>query len=252
MAGFGLHDELQELVNDGISPFHALHMATVIPARYFRKSAEFGTVEVGKRADLLLLENNPLTDIRATRFIVGVMVRGRWLPSSELNKKIEDIPAAYQRELQQVERDLASDPKKAEQYLADHDPMGALGVAAVANLARTQGIPKFHEFVLRVRQADSDSRLVSEPGINALGYGFLGAKKYPEALALFRMNTEDFPKSANAYDSLGEGLFKSGDVSQARKSYSKALALDPKYPNADFAKKFIADHADDDPQSKSE
>ena len=243
MAGFGIHDELQELVNDGLSPFQALQTATVNPARYFRQSTEFGTIEVGKRADLVLLQRNPLADIGATRSIDGVMVRGRWLSREELAEKVSDIPAAYQRELHQTELDLAADPIKAEQDLGDHDPMGSLGVAAVSDIARTGGIPKFRQFVLNVRQADAKSRLVSEAGINALGYNFLSEKKYSEAIALFRMNTEDFPKSANTYDSLGEALFKSGDVEQARKSYGTALEIDPKYPNAEFAKKFLAEHA---------
>ena len=243
MAGFGIHDELQELVNDGLSPFQALQTATVNPARYFRQSTEFGTIEVGKRADLVLLQRNPLADIGATRSIDGVMVRGRWLSREELAEKVSDIPAAYQRELHQTELDLAADPIKAEQYLRDHDPMGSLGVAAVSDIARTGGIPKFRQFVLNVRQADAKSRLVSEAGINALGYNFLSEKKYSEAIALFRMNTEDFPKSANTYDSLGEALFKAGDVEQARKSYGTALEIDPKYPNAEFAKKFLAEHA---------
>jgi tetratricopeptide (TPR) repeat protein len=113
-------------------------------------------------------------------------------------------------------------------------------------------MPKFHEFVLKVRQTDPDTRLVSEAGINALGYRYLNSKRYAEAIALLRMNTEDFPKSANTFDSLAEALFKSGDVAQARESYSKALELDPKYPNADFARKFVAEHTDHGPQTKSE
>ncbi|HWX94259.1 MAG TPA: amidohydrolase family protein [Terriglobales bacterium] len=244
MAGFGIHAELDELVSDGLSPFQVLQMATVNPARFFRQSAEFGTVEVGKRADLVLLRGNPLADTRATRGIVGVMVRGRWLSSAELAKKIGAIPGAYERELHQTEQDLAADPEKAEQYLNHHDPMGSLGGAAVSDIARTSGISKFRQFVLNVRQADAQSKLVSESGINTLGYNFLREKRYSEALALLRMNTEDFPRSANTYDSLGEALFKSGDVEQARQSYAKALEVDPKYPNADFARKFLAEHVE--------
>jgi tetratricopeptide (TPR) repeat protein len=57
------------------------------------------------------------------------------------------------------------------------------------------------------------------------------------------MNTEDFPKSPNAYDSLAEAHFKSGDIEQATAMYAKALAVDPKYVNADFAHKFLAEHS---------
>ncbi|MGC2198501.1 MAG: amidohydrolase family protein [Terriglobales bacterium] len=242
MAGFGIHDELQELVNDGLTPFQVLHTATVNPARYFRKLDEFGTIEVGKRADLVLLEHNPLTDISNTRAITGVMVRGRWLSREELQKRVGEIPTAYARELNQVEQGLAANPARAEQYLADQDPLGALGVAAITDLARTQGMAKFHQFVLQMRQADPKSKLVSEAGINRLGYSFLNENKYPEAIAMLRMNTEDFPTSANTLDSLAEALFKSGDVSQARATYAKALEIDPKYPNAEFARRFLNEH----------
>jgi tetratricopeptide (TPR) repeat protein len=53
-------------------------------------------------------------------------------------------------------------------------------------------------------------------------------KKYPEAIAVFRMNTEDFPRSANAFDSFAEALFDSGKVPDAVANYKKALDLDSK------------------------
>jgi predicted Zn-dependent protease len=57
------------------------------------------------------------------------------------------------------------------------------------------------------------------------------------------MNTQDFPKSPNSYDSLAEALSKAGDITQAGAMYAEALKVDPKYVNADFARKFVADHA---------
>ena len=156
-----------------------------------------GTVEVAKRAGLVLLPANPLIDIGATRTIVGVMVRGRWLRREELVEKVNDIPAAYQHEIQQVDEDLAEDPMRAEQYLNDHDPMGSLGRAAVSDIARTRGIAKFRRFVWSVRQREPKSKLVYEAGINNLGYSFLNAREYSLAAAILRMNAEDFPQSAN-------------------------------------------------------
>jgi hypothetical protein len=242
MAGVGIHEELQELATDGLTPFQALQTATVIPARYFRKSDEAGTIEVGKRADLVLLERNPLASITSTRGIVGVMVRGNWLPKEDMAQRVEAIPEAYKHELQQVESELASHPAQAEQYLADHDPLRALGTAAITGLFQTQGPEKFHRLVVKIRAENPKSRLASEAGINALGYNFLAQNKLQEAVALLRMNTEDFPKSPNTYDSLAEALFKSGDDRQASSSYAKALEIDPNYVNAEFARKFVAEH----------
>jgi imidazolonepropionase-like amidohydrolase len=243
MAGFGIHDELQELVNDGMTPYQVLRPATVVPAQYFRKSGEFGTIEVGKRADLVLLEHNPLANIANTRSISGVVLRGRWLSKEDLDKRVEEIPAAYKHELQQVESDLAANPVAAEHYLADHDPLRTLETAAVVDLYHSQGPGKFQELVLNIRKANPKSRIASEAGMNMLGYNFLGEKKYADAIAVLRMNTEDFPKSANTYDSLAEALAKSGDIAEASAMYAKALEVDPKYVNAEFAQKFLAKHS---------
>jgi cytosine/adenosine deaminase-related metal-dependent hydrolase len=65
--GAGLHDELALLVESGFSPMEALQTATRNPAVYFGKLAEWGTVEVGNAADLVLLDADPLKDIRNTR-----------------------------------------------------------------------------------------------------------------------------------------------------------------------------------------
>jgi tetratricopeptide (TPR) repeat protein len=243
MAGIGLHEELQELVQDGLTPYQALQTATVNPARYFRKSAEFGTIEVGKRADLVLLEHNPLSDIANTRAIVGVLVCGKWFPREELDIRVEAIPGAYKQELQNVEAELGRDPIPAGRYLIDHDPLRAVATAAITDLFRSEGPVKFHQLLRRIREADPQSQLASEARINALGYSFLAQNKYSDAIALLRMNTEDFPKSPNAYDSLAEAHFKSGDIEQATAMYAKALAVDPKYVNADFAHKFLAEHS---------
>lgn len=83
VPGFSLHAELESLVAAGLEPAAALAAATREPARFLEMSDEVGTIEPGKRADLVLLEANPLDDIRNTRSIAGVMLRGRWFPDPE-------------------------------------------------------------------------------------------------------------------------------------------------------------------------
>lgn len=75
--GTGLHDELELLVESGFTPMEALQAATRNPARYLGKLDEMGTLEPGKAADLVLLDGNPLADIRNTRKISMVVLRGR-------------------------------------------------------------------------------------------------------------------------------------------------------------------------------
>jgi len=75
--GVGLHDELELLVQAGLTPMEALQSATRNPARYLGKLADMGTVEPGKLADFVLLDANPLEDIRNTRKIRLVVLKGR-------------------------------------------------------------------------------------------------------------------------------------------------------------------------------
>jgi imidazolonepropionase-like amidohydrolase len=88
MYGWGLHRELQALVRAGLTPYQALVAATRTPAEFFGASAQFGTIERGKRADFILLNANPLADISNTMAIEGVSIGGNWLPRRELDAMI--------------------------------------------------------------------------------------------------------------------------------------------------------------------
>jgi imidazolonepropionase-like amidohydrolase len=82
--GSSLHDELELLVEAGLTPAEALRTATTEPARYLGASDSLGAVGVGMVADLLLLEENPLDDVRRTRGIAGVVLNGRYLSRAML------------------------------------------------------------------------------------------------------------------------------------------------------------------------
>ncbi len=89
LAGFGLHDELALLVECGLTPMEALQTATLNPAKYFKLEKEFGTVEEGKAADLVLLDANPLKDIHNTQKIRAVVMRGRVFSRGDLDGMLE-------------------------------------------------------------------------------------------------------------------------------------------------------------------
>lgn len=95
--GFSLHDEIELLVQAGLSPLAALQTATINPALFFNKLNEFGTVEQGKLADLVLLDADPLDDIKNTRRIQAVVANGRLLARETLDKMLADAAAKHQK-----------------------------------------------------------------------------------------------------------------------------------------------------------
>ena len=97
VPGFSLHRELLRMRDAGMSPWDILVSGTVNVGEYFAKKDAFGTIEAGKRADLVLLEANPLTDIANVGKISGVMVRGRWLSRADLDTQLAKIEAKYKR-----------------------------------------------------------------------------------------------------------------------------------------------------------
>lgn len=88
VPGFSAHRELGALVAAGLTPYQALHSGTANVGTYFGTQASVGTVAAGKRADLILLEANPLTDIANSSRIAGVMVNGRWLSKADIDARL--------------------------------------------------------------------------------------------------------------------------------------------------------------------
>jgi imidazolonepropionase-like amidohydrolase len=99
VPGFSLHRELALAVDAGLTPYQVLESGTKNVGRYaaeeLKLDGRFGTIAVGSRADLVLLDANPLDDLRNLTRRAGVMVRGRWLTSDELRTGLEEIAARY-------------------------------------------------------------------------------------------------------------------------------------------------------------
>jgi imidazolonepropionase-like amidohydrolase len=93
--GFALHDELEALAGAGMSPRQVLQAATRLPAEWMGVAADRGTLAVGKRADLLLLDADPLASVSATRAIAAVIAGGRPYPRAELDRMMRDLAARY-------------------------------------------------------------------------------------------------------------------------------------------------------------
>ena len=91
VPGFSVHRELRYLVQAGLTPYQALETGTRNVAVFFGTSADRGTIAQGKRADLVLLEGNPLADIGNSSKIGAVVLGGRLLTKDEIDKQLAGL-----------------------------------------------------------------------------------------------------------------------------------------------------------------
>ena len=85
-AGFSLHNELYELTRSGLSNLEALQSATIVPAKYSNQISDYGTIEIGKKADLILLNKNPLENIQNSESIDGILLNGVYYNKEKLTE----------------------------------------------------------------------------------------------------------------------------------------------------------------------
>jgi imidazolonepropionase-like amidohydrolase len=93
-----IHRELEILVEAGLTPFEALEAGTknaAISVERMGRNGNFGTVEIGQRADLILIKENPLENVSHTRNRIGVMARGQWFPQAKLDGLVDDYVASF-------------------------------------------------------------------------------------------------------------------------------------------------------------
>jgi hypothetical protein len=91
LPGDSTVEEMILLVQAGLTPAQVLRIATVNPARFMGAENSRGAVRAGMEADLILIEDNPLADVSAVRKLQGVMVRGRWLDRSTIDRNLDAV-----------------------------------------------------------------------------------------------------------------------------------------------------------------
>lgn len=201
--GFSAHDELRMLTENGFSPYEALVTATREAGEVAGRMTgvnDFGTIERGKRADLLLLKNNPLEKVSNVRNPLGVMVNGYWLPRDMLQTL------------------LTTRTTRIEDLLSEAYSQGGIEAA----------IDRYNQIV---NDNFNNKYYYSSATLNRIGYDLLGADLVDDALRVFELNVKEYPEDWNVFDSYGEALMKASKKELAIQSYEQARALDPSQEN---------------------
>ncbi len=195
VPGFSLHHELEALQHAGLTPYEALSTATRIPAAFAGDSAILGTVTVGKDADLLLLDANPLDDVANTSRQVGVVVRGRWMPQAEIQARLDSLALSFAREQRLVDFVMQHGGKAA------HD--------------------------LAVAEGRAGASAFGESTLDLVSGWLLRQSRFDDAIAVLQWVTEAYPRSADASESLGDAYVAAGNRTLAAQAYREALVRDP-------------------------
>ena len=206
IPGYSLHDELAILETSGLTPYEAIHSATIAPADLVGRS-DLGRIGGGAAADLLIVEDDPRGSLAVLRRPVATVIRGKWYDAAFWDLELSRLSAEYAR--REIRR--AAEARVVDEIAATVADEGlAAGVDLIARLNDDPALPD-----------------VAEADVNALGYRLLGADDVDAAIAVFRLNVELHPESANVYDSLGEAYLAAGRLAAAERSYRRALELDP-------------------------
>ena len=238
VPGWASQEELRIFVDEvGMSPYEALRAATTVPAAFLGEANEVGTIALGKRADLVLLEGNPLTDIRQTERIAGVLVRGRWLSRDEIATRLDAVARDNARISRQAVGILALGWQRAATARCDSAspasseavrPIVELAIqAAFADRIRKAGIFQAMGEAAAIRQACPKARMFSEPKINQVATELITAGRVPEAINVLEANVQLFPRSFLAPYWLAETQLTVRDTAAAIGNYRKSVANDP-------------------------
>jgi tetratricopeptide (TPR) repeat protein len=121
--------------------------------------------------------------------------------------------------------------------------MGQMTAFVLTETAAKQTPAEVVKTLRTLRETDAKAAIVSEDSVNNLAYVLMGKSLYAQAVAVFSLNTENFPRSPNTWDSLADGFFHAGDIPKAVENYKRALDMDRSYSNAPAARKFIEEHS---------
>ena len=205
LPGEALHEELRLLVKSGLANYAALRTATFNPGIFVaaeirsRASDRFGVIAPGARADLLLLEGNPLQDLSALEKISGSMVAGQWRPQQEVARARAELLPTLNKGRARVEQ--------YEQLVAAND---MAGVIALFDATTDGGDPPFSPLVL-----STDALALAKRGMQL------------DAIRLLAHAERLLPESIAVRNTLGQIALQAGDPATARKAFGDTLKIAP-------------------------
>lgn len=210
IPGKSLLQELYNFADLGFSPADAIKTATV-DAADFMELDNLGHIKPGYQADLLVLDSNPLDNIRNIEKLNGVFLRGKWYPKTIIEEQLNKISNDY------------------------HKDAITLNARQTAMNLFTRALENGNADSLISAYQNIDNKtsysLLGESELNSLGYDLLAKGNTAVAIQVFTLNTQLYPHSANVWDSLGEAYWKNGNISKAIESYKKALQINPQFEN---------------------
>lgn len=200
--GSGLHDELAHLVDGGMTIQTALQTATLNPVRFFGLESDYGSVEVGKIADLVILDRNPLLDIRHTREVKGVVLDGKYYQKLALQMKMATIEDRHKR--QEI-------------------------IPMMITAFETGGVEALRQQYKDLEAEDIFKRKYNfdESSLEEVGRRLMDMGEYESAIEVFQLNAGAYPRSWRVYRSLGEAYELAEKPEQALSSFQKAAELAP-------------------------
>ncbi len=208
--GKAAHRELAELVKAGLGNFDALAIGTrnagEFVQRYINKNTRFGRIAEGYQADMILLENNPLDDVRNAKEISAVAANGRWYEKDQLDALRQELASRYKKQ-----NDLNAEVDDA-----------------------LQGKYPKNDLHLVLQKHENDGAVLQsiEQRINSAGYAAAFKDDMELAHKILTLGVQLFPLSPNAWDSLAEIVLYMGDGKKAIEYYEQALIVDPEFSNA--------------------
>ncbi|MFC1851097.1 amidohydrolase family protein [candidate division CSSED10-310 bacterium] len=198
--GFSLHDEFELLYEAGLSPLQVVQSATLNAALYRGTLASEGTIEVGKVADLVVLEANPLESVSNTRKIQGVVLNGRYFTRDDLITMKRNIAV------------LAQKKSVAEELLP-----------IITESGISPAIAHYHQ----LKTTSPDDYEFGPDELNAIGQQLMNLNKNDEAIRIFKLNLENYPEHWESYDNLAEAYTSNKDFGLARENFRNSLKYNP-------------------------